>query len=203
MTAVPDSTAMSQPALQVNRQRLVGGLYRVISDGGFASASDNPLDITFAEGRYRREYPVRPVLDIINAVKNKIVDNAAALSGALQQEGLRIVSGGTDNHMMLIDLRSVGLTGAEGEDALERAGIATNKNMIPYDPNPPRVTSGVRVGTPAVTTRGMGRAEMVQIASWIGQVLRAPGDEAAVAAVRRQVRALCQRFPVPVLDASA
>jgi glycine hydroxymethyltransferase len=98
-------------------------------------------------------------------------------------------------------VRPTGLSGAAAEEALERAGIATNKNMIPYDPNPPRVTSGIRIGTPAVTTRGMGRDEMVLVARWIAQVLAAPGDEGLAARVRGEVRALCARFPVPILEA--
>jgi glycine hydroxymethyltransferase len=134
------------------------------------------------------------------AYTSQVVDNARALADALQAEGLRIVSGGTDNHLMLVDVRSLDLTGAEAEAALEQAGIATNKNMIPYDPNPPRVTSGVRIGTPAVTTRGMGTDEMALIGRWIAQVLRDPGDEALIAGVRDEVRALCARFPVPILE---
>jgi glycine hydroxymethyltransferase len=133
------------------------------------------------------------------AYARKVVDNARALADALQAQGLRIVSGGTDNHMMLVDVRETGLTGNEAEDALETVGIATNKNMIPYDPAPPKVTSGVRLGTPAATTRGMGAGEMAAIAACIGRVLRAPADEGVQDAVRQDVRALCRRFPVPVL----
>jgi glycine hydroxymethyltransferase len=135
------------------------------------------------------------------AYTRQVVVNARALAGALQAAGLRIVSGGTDNHLMLVDVRSVGLTGAAAEAALERGGIATNKNLIPYDPNPPRVTSGIRIGTPAVTTRGMGPEEMALVARWIAQVLRAPQDEALLAQVQSEVRALCARFPVPILEA--
>jgi glycine hydroxymethyltransferase len=134
------------------------------------------------------------------AYTRRVVDNARALASPLQAEGLRIVSGGTDNHLMLVDVRPVGLTGAGAEKALERASIATNKNMIPYDPNPPRVTSGIRIGTAAVTTRGMGLEEMALVASWIAEVLRAPEDEALLAQVRGDVHALCTRFPVPILD---
>jgi glycine hydroxymethyltransferase len=128
-----------------------------------------------------------------------VVENAQVLADGLQAEGVRIVSGGTDNHMMLIDVSSVGLSGQEAEEALEEAGIATNKNQIPYDPMPPRVTSGVRIGTPAVTTRGMGVPEMRLIARWIARVLEAPGDRTLAHAVREEVRRLCERFPVPVL----
>jgi glycine hydroxymethyltransferase len=129
----------------------------------------------------------------------QVVENAQVLADGLQVEGVRVVSGGTDNHMMLIDVSSVGLTGQEAEEALEAAGVATNKNQIPYDPRPPRVTSGVRIGTPAVTTRGMGVPEMRLIARWISRVLKAPGDKAVAGAVRKEVRQLCARFPVPIL----
>jgi glycine hydroxymethyltransferase len=134
------------------------------------------------------------------AYARRIVDNAQALCAGLQAAGLRIVSGGTDNHMMLVDVRKAGLTGAQAEHALERAGVATNKNMIPFDPNPPRVTSGVRIGASAVTTRGMGQAEMDRIATWIAVVLHAPEDDALSARIRDQVRALCLQFPIPILD---
>jgi glycine hydroxymethyltransferase len=129
----------------------------------------------------------------------QVVENASVLSGTLQEKGLRIVSGGTDTHLLMVDMRSAGLTGEQAEQALERAGIATNKNMIPFDPAPPRVTSGVRLGTPAATTRGMGRDEMRQIAGWISRVLRAPTDREVQASVREEVRALCMRFPIPIL----
>ncbi len=122
--------------------------------------------------------------------------NAAALGEGLAREGLRLVSGGTDNHLLLVDVRPQGVTGAAAEAALERAGIALNANMIPYDPQPPRVTSGVRLGTPAVTTRGMGLAEMAAIAGMIGRVLRSPEDAALAAEVRAEAVALCRAFPL-------
>ena len=128
----------------------------------------------------------------------QVVDNAEVLAAGITRAGLRIVSGGTDNHLMLLDVQSVGLTGQDAEAALEAAGIATNKNMIPYDPAPPRVTSGVRIGTPAVTTRGMATDEMTCIANWIGRVLHEPGNVSVASEVREEVRALCTRFPVPV-----
>ncbi len=126
----------------------------------------------------------------------RIVANAAALGEGLAREGLRLVSGGTDNHLLLVDVRPQGVTGAAAEAALERAGIALNANMIPYDPQPPRVTSGVRLGTPAVTTRGMGLAEMAAIAGMIGRVLRSPEDAALAAEVRAEAVALCRAFPL-------
>ena len=129
----------------------------------------------------------------------RIVDNAQMLAHGLQERGLRIVSGGTDNHMMLVDLSVIGLTGKIGEAALEAAGITVNKNMIPYDPESPMVTSGIRIGTPAATTRGFGTEEMSQVAELIVQVLGAPEDERVALAVRAKVRELCERFPVPIL----
>ncbi len=126
----------------------------------------------------------------------RIVSNARTLAAGLQRGGLRIVSGGTDNHMMLVDLRDVGLTGKDAEKKLESASIAVNKNLIPYDPRPPLVTSGIRIGTPSVTTRGMGEEEMGQIAHMILDVLTGRRPPPAVG---EQVRELCVRFPVPTL----
>jgi glycine hydroxymethyltransferase len=127
-----------------------------------------------------------------------IVDNARALAAALAGHGLRIVSGGTDNHLMLVDLRSFGVTGKVAQEALDRAGITTNKNAIPNDPEKPFVTSGLRLGTAAVTTAGMGTDEMVQIAEMIATVLRAVDDDAVASDVRVQAADLCARFtPYP------
>ncbi|MBS1708436.1 MAG: serine hydroxymethyltransferase [Armatimonadetes bacterium] len=122
--------------------------------------------------------------------------NAKALCSAMIEQGFRIVSGGTDSHMMLVDLRPYGVTGKVAQEALEHANITTNKNSIPNDPESPFVTSGVRLGTPAVTTRGMGEAEMADIARFIAQVLRAPADEANIADAKSQVVALTKRFPI-------
>jgi glycine hydroxymethyltransferase len=128
--------------------------------------------------------------------QRRIVDNAQALSEGLKVAGLRLVSGGTDTHLMLVDLRPKKLTGKVAEEALGKAGITVNKNMIPWDPEKPMTTSGIRVGTPALTTRGMGVAEMKQVAALIGRALDAPGDEKALAKVRGEVLELCRRFPL-------
>jgi len=130
-----------------------------------------------------------------------VVDNAKALAETLVAEGLAIVSGGTDTHLMLVDLRPLDLTGRDAEKALERAGMTCNKNGIPFDPKPPTVTSGVRLGSPAATTRGFGVEEFRQIGRWIGEVLRglarhANDNEATEQRVRQAVTALCERFPV-------
>ncbi len=130
----------------------------------------------------------------------QIVTNARALAAALAGEGFRIVSGGTDNHLMLVDLRSFDaeLTGKVAQEALDRSGITLNKNTIPGDPRSAFVTSGLRIGTPAVTTAGMTEAEMTHIARMIATVLRSPGDEALGAEIREEVGVLCSKFtPYP------
>jgi glycine hydroxymethyltransferase len=127
-----------------------------------------------------------------------IVRNARALAAALAGEGFRIVSGGTDNHLMLVDLRPFGVTGKVAQEALDRAGITLNKNTIPNDPESPFVTSGLRIGTAAVTTAGMGEPEMAEIASLIARVLRATDDEAVAVDVRDASARLCSKFtPYP------
>jgi glycine hydroxymethyltransferase len=129
-----------------------------------------------------------------------VVRNARALAAGLANEGFRIVSGGTDNHLMLVDLRSFDseLTGKAAQEALDRSGITLNKNTIPNDPRSPFVTSGLRIGTPAVTTTGMGETEMAEIAKLIGRVLRRLGDATESAAVRDEVGVLCSKFtPYP------
>ncbi len=129
------------------------------------------------------------------AYTRKIVENAQALARALAAEGLRIVSGGTDTHLLLVDVRPVGLTGAEAERLLEAVGVTVNKNAIPFDPQKPNVTSGIRLGTPAVTTRGMGPAEMIEIAGIIARVLQERTEDVSEWA-RARVRRLCERFPL-------
>jgi glycine hydroxymethyltransferase len=127
-----------------------------------------------------------------------VVRNAKALAEHLQENGVQLVSGGTDNHMMLADLSDLGVTGKDAEAALERAGITVNKNTIPFDALGPAVTSGIRVGTPAITTRGMQATEMDVIARLIADVLKNIGDETMVARVRKEIRELCEAFPIYV-----
>src|ERR1700739_2652711 len=126
----------------------------------------------------------------------QIVANAKVLAEALQAEGFRVVSGGTDTHLMLIDVFAKGILGSEAESALGEAGITVNKNAIPYDPNPPLKPSGIRVGTPALTTRGMKESEMRQIGRWIAESLLQRNDAAVLAKVRKQVLELCEVFPL-------
>jgi glycine hydroxymethyltransferase len=128
--------------------------------------------------------------------QRQTVTNAARLAAALQSSGFRIVSGGTDNHIVLVDVFSKGITGKAAEAALGAAAITVNKNAIPFDQNPPMVASGIRLGTPAVTTRGMGEAEMDRIAGFITRVLQSPDDTAALAMVRTEVEELCRKFPL-------
>ena len=126
----------------------------------------------------------------------RVVANAGRLASSLVDHGFRLVSGGTDNHLILVDVFSQGLTGKVAEAALGRAGITVNKNAIPFDQNPPMVASGIRLGTPAVTTRGMGEAEMDQIGELFSRVLAAPEDDRVASTVRAEVEILCQKFPL-------
>ncbi|MCI5141468.1 MAG: serine hydroxymethyltransferase [Candidatus Electrothrix sp. ATG1] len=126
--------------------------------------------------------------------QKQVVDNASALAARLAEHGFRIVSGGTDNHLLLIDLSSKNLTGKEAEERLEAAGLTVNKNAVPFDTQSRFVTSGIRIGTPSVTTRGLKEPEMVMIADWINRVLTSGAGEAAQ--VRQEVRQLCQRVPL-------
>ncbi len=128
--------------------------------------------------------------------QRQIVANAQRLARGLSDAGFRLVSGGTDNHLMLVDVFSKGLTGKAAEAALGKAGITVNKNAIPFDRNPPMVASGVRIGTPAVTSRGMREPEMDAIAELISRALASPDDDRALAAVRAEVEGLCRKFPL-------
>jgi glycine hydroxymethyltransferase len=130
------------------------------------------------------------------AYQRKIVANAAALAASIASHGFRLVSGGTDNHLMLVDVFSKGLTGKDATAALGKAGITVNQNTIPFDQNPPLKASGIRIGTPAVTTRGMGEAEMALIGEFIARVLASPDDDRVQAMVRTEVEALCRKFPL-------
>lgn len=128
--------------------------------------------------------------------QRRTVANAQVLSRRIEKRGYRIVSGGTDNHLFLVDVFSRGITGKEAEAALEEAGITVNKNTIPFDRHPPLVTSGIRIGTPAVTTRGMGKSEMERIGDWIARVLDERGDPAVLKKVRSEVLEMTAAFPL-------
>jgi glycine hydroxymethyltransferase len=130
------------------------------------------------------------------AYARAVVDNAKALAATLKEAGLDIVSGGTDSHLMLVDLRPKRLTGKVAEAALEHAGITCNKNAIPFDPEKPTITSGIRLGTPAATTRGFGQAEFRQVGELIVEVLDAVQSDEVASRVRTKVEELCRRFPI-------
>jgi glycine hydroxymethyltransferase len=128
--------------------------------------------------------------------QRRVVKNAKALADALKKRGFKLVSGGTDNHLMLVDLTNMNLTGKEVEEALDKAGITVNKNTIPFDTKPPTVTSGIRIGTPCVTTRGMGEEEMEEIAEIIYMVVRNISNNSVLMEMKKKVQTLCKRFPV-------
>ena len=130
----------------------------------------------------------------------RVIANAQTLAECLQQRGFRIVSGGTDNHLMLLDVTSKGTTGKVAEHALDAAGITVNKNMIPFDTRPALDPSGIRIGTPAMTTRGLGIDEMRTLAGWIDAVLSAPTDTATLQRVRQEVAQMCEQFPAPSVE---
>jgi glycine hydroxymethyltransferase len=126
-----------------------------------------------------------------------VVENAQALGAALAQKGFGVITGGTDNHLLLVDVTSKGVTGKQLAQALDRAGIVLNYNSVPFDPRKPFDPSGVRIGTPAVTTRGMGKDVMLRIAEWIDRVTQAPADEASLARIAGEVKELCAKYPAP------
>ncbi|MDA8215480.1 MAG: serine hydroxymethyltransferase [Nitrospiraceae bacterium] len=128
--------------------------------------------------------------------QKKVVSNARRLAEGLISRGFRIISGGTDNHLMLVDLSNMDVTGKEAEDALDKAGITINKNSIPYDDKPPTITSGIRLGTPSITTRGMGNSEMDEIADIISGVIKNINNPSAIADMNGRVKALCDKHPI-------
>ena len=132
-----------------------------------------------------------------------MVANARTLAHELERQGFRLVSGGTDNHMLLVDVASRGVTGKVAETALDAAGITVNKNKIPFDPRPPLDPSGIRIGSPALTSRGMREPQMRTIAGWIGEVLSAPEDKKVQERIRGQVRELGLQFPAPTNELGA
>lgn len=131
-----------------------------------------------------------------NEYQKQVVVNARVLGESLKSSGFRLVSGGTDNHLLLVDLAGKGITGKDAEEGLEKAGLTVNKNAVPFDTQPRFVTGGIRVGTPAVTTRGLKEDEMKMIGSWIDRVINNLADDAALSAIRGEVRNLCERFPL-------
>ena len=134
--------------------------------------------------------------DDFTGYQTKVIANAKRLAAKLADNGFRLVSGGTDNHLMLVDLQPKNLTGKVAEGALDKAGITVNKNAIPFDPQKPFITSGIRIGTPAITTRGLGETEMDILGDWIGRALDSVEDDAVLLQIREEVRTLCEKFPL-------
>jgi glycine hydroxymethyltransferase len=166
----------------------------------FPTLQGGPLEHVIAAKAVALQEAARPEFQ---TYARRTIENARALADALTGHGFRIVSGGTDNHLVLVDLRPKGVTGKAAETALDAAGITTNKNMIPFDPEKPAVTSGLRLGTPVVTTRGMGRADMARIAAWINRVVEDLESAETIAAVGAEVRELAGSYPVPGLGGLA
>jgi glycine hydroxymethyltransferase len=166
---------------------------KVLNSQIFPGIQGGPLEHVIAAKAVAFGEALRPEF---KDYQRRILENAQVLADGLVRAGLRLVSGGTDNHLMLVDLRPKKLTGKVAEEALGKAGITVNKNMIPWDPEKPMTTSGIRVGTPALTTRGMGAREMTLVAALIGRVLDTPGDAAILARVRGEVKDLCDHFPM-------
>lgn len=172
-------------------------LARVIDTAVFPGVQGKPLMHAVAGKAVALLEAARP--EFVDYQK-RILDNALTLATELQDLGFRLVSGGTDNHLMLVDLTDKGVTGKQAEKALDSAGIVTNKNAIPFDTRPPAITSGIRLGTPAVTTRGFGPEEMKQIAACIARVISAPENQPVLEGVREAIARMCRKFPVPGID---
>ena len=177
----------------------------VLCDKGLASAIDAAVFPGMQGGPFMHVIAAKAVC-FFEAMQPEFVDyqksvlkNARVLASELERNGMRVVSGGTDNHIVLVDLSPQGISGRDAEQALWSVGISVNRNTIPFDPKPPVITSGIRMGTPAVTTRGFGTEEMKRIASFIAKVLAPSGDRQAQKQVRQEVGEMCQRFPIPGL----
>jgi glycine hydroxymethyltransferase len=193
------TTATTQKTLRGPR----GGF--ILCDKELASAIDAAVFPGMQGGPYMHIIAAKAVC-FFEAMQPEFVDyqksvleNARVLASELQKYRMRIVSGGTDNHIVSIDLSPQGISGKDAEETLWAAGISVNRNTIPFDTKPPRITSGIRMGTPAVTTRGFSIEEMKLIASFIVKVLSASGDKRTQEQVRREIQEMCQRFPVPGL----
>ena len=172
-------------------------LARAVDRSVFPGMQGGPLMHVIAAKAIALQQALQPEF---KAYQQAVLTNAQVMAKTLVDGGLRLVSGGTDNHLMLVDLQPADVTGQEAEDALHAAGITINKNMIPFDPLPPRVTSGIRLGTPAVTTRGFREAEIKVVADSILNVIFNTKDEAKLKEVRQTTADLCARFPVPGLE---
>ncbi len=168
-------------------------LHKKLNAAVFPGIQGGPLMHVIAAKAVAFYEALQPQFKVYSA---QVVANARAMTAALQERGYPIVSGGTDNHLFLVDLTTKNITGKDADAALGRAHITVNKNAVPNDPRPPTVTSGLRIGTPAATTRGFKEAQVRQVSNWIADVLDHLGDESVVERVRGEVTALCRRFPV-------
>lgn len=164
----------------------------------FPGSQGGPLEHVIAGKAVAFKEALQPEF---GAYQKQVLANARALGAQLQARGLRLVSGGTDNHLLLVDLTQQDISGKRAADYLHRAGITCNMNLIPFDSRSAKVTSGIRLGTPALTTRGMGEEEMRQVADWIADVVIHPDDEALHARIRQAIKQFAARFPVPGIDA--
>jgi glycine hydroxymethyltransferase len=173
------------------------GLAPAIDDAVFPRMQGGPLMHAIAGKAVCFQEAMQP--DFTD-YQRAVLDNAQVLASGLQQNGLRLISGGTDNHLVLVDLTETGITGRQAEEALGVAGIVVNRNTIPFDKQPPRITGGIRLGTPAVTTRGFGREEMKQIAAMIIKIITNIDNPKIKKKVREEVSQMCSRFPVPGID---
>ena len=168
-----------------------------IDDGVFPQMQGGPLMQVIAAKAVCFQEAMQPGF---TDYQRAVLDNAKVLAEGLQQNGLRLVSGGTDNHMVLVDLTETSVTGKQAEEALGRVGIVVNRNTVPFDPAPPRITGGIRLGTPAVTTRGFGTEEMKKIATLVIEIINHIDDVAIQKKATKEVAEMCARFPVPGID---
>lgn len=166
---------------------------KVINSRVFPGTQGGPLMHVIAAKAVAFEEALQPEF---TEYQNQIVKNAKRMGDKLLSSGFNLVSGGTDNHLVLVDLRDTDITGQLAEETLEKAGITVNKNAIPFDPQPPAIASGIRIGTPAVTTRGMGEAEMEQIAAWITEAFENNDNESVLGRIKDEVKDLCNKFPI-------
>lgn len=171
---------------------------KVVDKAIFPGSQGGPLEHVIAGKAVAFKEALQPEF---GAYQKQVLANARALGAQLQARGLRLVSGGTDNHLLLVDLTQQDISGKRAADYLHRAGITCNMNLIPFDSRSAKVTSGIRLGTPALTTRGMGEEEMRQVADWIADVVIHPDDEALHARIRQAIKQFAARFPVPGIDA--
>jgi len=173
------------------------GLAQAIDDAVFPRMQGGPMMHTIAAKAVCFWEAMQPAF---TDYQRAVLENAQALASGLKQNGLRLVSGGTDNHLVLVDLTETGITGRQAEGALGASGIVVNRNTIPFDKQPPRITGGIRMGTPAVTTRGFGSEEIKKVAFWVIKILGNIDNTKIQKEVREEVSEMCSRFPVPGID---